>query len=376
MTSNAMTSKLFTPLQIGPIEVPNRIAISPMCMYMSDDGSASDWHIQHATRFGMSGAGLAVMEATGVERRGRISPGCLGLYSDDNEKALARIVEIAKKYAMPGFKLGIQLCHAGRKGSTPLAWDRGGALTPEKGAWQTVAPSAIAFGEGVPAPSELTESEIHGLIASFAAAAQRAVRCGMDLIELHAAHGYLIHQFHSPVSNKRTDAWGGSEEKRLRFPLAVAEAVRAVTPAHVALGARITGTDFIEGGLDVADAVRLTKELKARGYDYVCVSSGNIIAGGRPAAGPGFNVERAARVKRETGIVTRTVGYIAGPRQAEDIIASGAVDQVALARAFLDDPNWGWHAAEVLGHDLPPPPQLLRVKPGSWPGARESRALA
>lgn len=370
-----MTSTLFTPLKIGPIEVPNRIAISPMCMYMADDGSASDWHIQHVTRFGMSGAGLAVLEATGVEQRGRISPGCLGLYSDANEKAVARVVDIAKRYAMPGFKLGIQISHAGRKGSTPLAWDRGAALTPEKGAWETVAPSAIAFGEGVPAPKELSDAEIRGLIAAFAESAKRAVRAGFDLIELHAAHGYLIHQFHSPVSNQRTDDWGGSEEKRLRFPLAVAEAVRAATPAHVALGARITGTDFIDGGLTVEDAIRLAEELKARGFDYVCVSSGNIVAGGRPATGPAFNVERAAQVKKATGIVTRTVGYIAGPKQADDIVASGSVDQVALARAFLDDANWGWHAAEALGVEAQVPKQYMRVRPGAWPAAKESRAV-
>ncbi len=372
-----MTSKLFTPLQIGPIEVPNRIAISPMCMYSAEDGSATDFHIQHLCRFGMSGAGLAVMEATGVDRTGRISPGCLGLYSDENEKALTRVIASAKKYNMPGFKLGIQISHAGRKASTPYPWDRGGAaLTPEKGAWQTVAPSAIPFGNDVPAPAELTDAEIRGIIAAFAESAKRAVRAGLDLIELHAAHGYLIHQFQSPLSNTRTDEWGGSADKRLRFPLAVAEAVRAATSRNVALGARINSTDFAEGGLGVEDCVRFASGLKACGFDYVCVSSGNIVPGGRPALGPGFNVERAARVKKEAGILTRTVGYIAGPKHAEEIIASGAVDQVALARAFLDDSNWGWHAAEVLGADVPPPPQYQRVKAGSWPAAKESRAMA
>jgi 2,4-dienoyl-CoA reductase-like NADH-dependent reductase (Old Yellow Enzyme family) len=370
-----VTSPLFTPLKIGPIEVPNRIAISPMCMYSADDGTASDFHIQHLCRFSMSGAGLAVMEATGVNAVGRISPGCLGLYSDENEKALARAVAIAKKYAMPGFRLGIQLSHAGRKGSTPYPWDRGAALTPEKGAWETVAPSAIPFGNDVPAPRELTDAEIRQIIADFAASAKRAVSAGLDLIEIHAAHGYLIHQFHSPLTNKRTDDWGGTLEKRLRFPLAVAEAVRAATPSHIALGARINSTDFNDDGLGVEDAVLLAGELKKRGLDYVCVSSGNIVPGGRPALGPGFNVERAARVKKETGIVTRTVGFIAGPKFAEEVIASGAVDQVALARAFLDDSNWGWHAAEALGHPMAPPPQYGRVKAGTWPAAKESRAV-
>jgi len=372
-----MGAALFTPLRIGPIETPNRIAISPMCQYSADDGTASDWHIQHVTRFAMSGAGLAVMEATGVEPEGRISPGCLGLYSEANEQALKRVLEIARTYALPGFRIGIQLCHAGRKGSTPLSWDRSSPWLPiERGGWTTLGPSAISFQDGVPPPREMTGDDIARVIAAFGAGAARAVRAGFDVVELHAAHGYLIHQFHSPLSNKRTDEWGGDPERRLRFPLAAAEAVRANTPSHVALGARITSSDFDEAGLTVDDAVRLAGELKQRGFDYVCVSSGNIVAGGRPATEPGFNIARAARVRRETGIVTRTVGHIAGPRQAEEAISSGSVDQVALGRAFLDDPNWGWHAAEVLGVDLPLPPQYMRVKPGLWPGAKDSRALA
>lgn len=370
-----MSAKLFTPLQIGPIEVPNRIAVSPMCQYSATDGTASDWHLQHVTRFGMSGAGLAVMEATGVEPIGRISPGCLGLYSDANEKALVRVLEMARKYALPGFKLGIQICHAGRKGSTPLSWDRSSPyLPPERGGWETIGPSAVSFQDGVPPPREMTVEDIQRVIAAFAQAAERAVRAGFDVIEIHAAHGYLIHQFHSPLSNKRDDEWGGDDERRLRFPLAVAEAVRAVVPSHVALGARITSTDFDDNGLSVDDAVRLAGELKTRGVHYACVSSGNIIAGGRPATGPGFNIERAAKVKAETGIVTRTVGYIAGPKQAEEAVASGKVDQVALGRAFLDDANWGWHAAEALGVKMAPPPQYMRAAPGAWPGGSDSRA--
>ena len=372
-----MASHLFTPLRIGPVEVPNRIAISPMCMYSAQDGCASDFHIQHLCRFGMSGAGLAVMEATSVTPEGRISPGCLGLYSDANEAALKRVVNMAKTYNLPGFKLGIQISHAGRKGSTPYPWERGAALTPEKGAWETVAPSAVAFGNDAPSPRELSAGEISMIVEAFAAATARAVRAGLDLIELHAAHGYLAHQFQSPLTNLRNDEWGGTPEKRMRFPLAVAHAMRKATPSHIALGARINSTDFAEGGLDVSDAVALAGALKAAGFDYVCVSSGNIVPGGRPALGPGFNVERAAKVKRESGIpVTRTVGFIAGPRHAEDIVASGAVDQVALARAFLDDSNWGWHAAEALGHDVPPPPQYQRVRAGTWPAAKQSRTFS
>lgn len=376
MTDTTTGPTLFTPLEIGPVVASNRIAVSPMCMYSADDGVASDFHIQHLMRLAMSGAGVAVMEATGVTPEGRISPACLGLWSDAHEAALARVVAAARRFGLPDTKLGIQLCHAGRKGSTPLPWNRGAALAPEDGAWETVAPSAIAFGEGAPVPRELTGDDIRRLIDAFAAAASRAARAGFDIIELHAAHGYLLHQFHSPISNRREDEWGGDAERRRRFPLAVAEAIRAATPAHMALGARITGTDFLDGGLTVEDASRLARELKAHGFDYVCVSSGNIVAGGRPATGPGFNVERAAQVKREAGLVTRTVGFIAGPEQAEEIVASGAVDQVALARAFLDDPNWGWHAAERLGAPLAPPRQFGRVAPGAWPGAKASRAFA
>lgn len=370
-----MQPALFTPVKIGPVEASNRIVISPMCMYAAEDGTASDFHIQHVMRFAMSGAGLSVLEATGVTPEGRISPACLGLWSDENERALAHVLAAARRFGLPDAKIGIQLSHAGRKGSTPLPWERGGVLTPEKGAWQTLAPSAIPSGEGQPVPREMTQQDIRDVIRAFADSSRRAARIGFDVIEMHAAHGYLLHEFHSPLSNRRTDEWGGDEERRLRFPLAVAEAMREATPKHVALGARITSTDFVEGGLTVDDAVRFARELKSRGFDYVCVSSGNIVQGGRPASGPGFNIERAAKVKRESGILTRTVGFIAGPQMAEEAIASGAVDQVALARAFLDDPNWAIHAAERLGAPWQVSRHYGRVGPGAWPAAPVSRAI-
>ncbi len=370
-----MQPALFTPVKIGPVEASNRIVISPMCMYAAEDGTASDFHIQHVMRFAMSGAGLSILEATGVTSDGRISPACLGLWSDENERALAHVLASARRWGIPDAKIGIQLCHAGRKGSTPLPWERGGMLTAEKGAWQTLAPSALASGEGQPMPREMTGQDIKDVIRAFADASRRAARIGFDVIEMHAAHGYLLHQFHSPMSNKRSDEWGGDEERRLRFPLAVAEAMREATPKHVALGARITSTDFVDGGLTVDHAVRFARELKARGFDYVCVSSGNIVAGGRPASGPGFNIERAAKVKAESGMLTRTVGFIAGPQMAEEAVASGAVDQVALARAFLDDPNWAIHAAERLGAPIQPSRHFARVGPGAWPAASVSRAF-
>jgi 2,4-dienoyl-CoA reductase-like NADH-dependent reductase (Old Yellow Enzyme family) len=368
-----MSPTLFTPLALGPISVPNRIAVSPMCQYSANDGAASDWHLQHLMTFAMSGAGLVCLEATGVERHGRISPKCLGLYSDACEYALGRALAAARSVALPGTKFALQLAHAGRKGSVHVAWERGKPLTLAEDAWQTVAPSAIPVGEGSPMPTALDEAGIERIIAAFAESTRRAARVGFDAIEMHAAHGYLVHEFHSPISNKRNDAWGGDAERRLRFPLKVAEAMRAVTPAHVALGARITGTDFLDGGLTVEDAAVLANHLKDRGFDYVCVSSGNIITGGRPASEPGFNVENAAYVKKATGMAVRTTGFIVTPKQAEEIVAERGVDQVAIARAFLDDPRWGWHAAEQLGATIPFPPQYARSAPAAWPGAKMAR---
>ncbi len=219
-------------------------------------------------------------------------------------------------------------------------------------------------------PEALDEAGIARIIAGFADATRRAVRIGFDAIEMHAAHGYLVHEFHSPISNRRTDDWGGDSERRLRFPCAVADAMRAVTPKHIALGARITGTDFIDGGLTVEDSIVLADRFKDRGFDYVCVSSGNIITGGRPASGPGFNVANAAHVKTATGMAVSTTGFIVTPAQAEDIVAQRGVDQVAIARAFLDDPRWGWHAAEQLGAKITFPPQYARAAPAAWPGAQ------
>lgn len=369
-------SVLFSPLDIGPVRAPNRIAIGPMCQYSANDGCASDWHLQMLMNYCMSGAGTVVMEATAVTREGRISLGCLGLYSEANEYALARVVAAARSVALPGVKIGVQICHAGRKGSTHPNWLGGGPLGKHESGWQTLSSSTSPYQDNWPAPAEMTDSEINATIEAYASAARRAARAGMDIIELHAAHGYLIHQFHSPVCNKRTDAWGGDAEKRLRFPLAVADAVRKAVPANVALGARITGTDYIDGALAIDDGVRLARELEARGFSYVCVSSGNIVAGGRPASTVAFNVPNAARVKQATGLVVRTGGLIAEPHQAEDIVATKNVDQIAIARAQLDDPRWGWHAAEKLGVKLELPRQYSRVTAGQWPGVKLVRPPA
>jgi 2,4-dienoyl-CoA reductase-like NADH-dependent reductase (Old Yellow Enzyme family) len=360
---------LFAPLELGPVAVPNRIVVSPMCQYSADDGDACDWHLQHLMQLAMGGAGLVVVEATAVERIGRITHGCLGLYSDSNEAALARVLAAARKVATDGTRIGIQLAHAGRKASTQRPWEGGRPLTGAQGAWETVGPSAVPFHADGPAPVALDEPGLARVLGAFRQAAERAVRLGFDAIELHMAHGYLLHAFITPLANERTDAYGGSRERRMRYPLEVARAVRAVVPAGVALGARITGTDWAESGLRPGDAVAVAAELKAVGFDYVCVSGGGAVPHVKVALGPGYQVPMAAKVKAETGIVTRAVGLIVEPAQAESIVTSGKADCVALARAILDDPRWVWHAAERLGAKLAYPPQYERAAAAVWPGA-------
>lgn len=362
------TPALFSPLDLGPVSVPNRIAASPMCQYSADDGSATDWHLQHLMTLAMSGAGLVMVEATAVERRGRISHGCLGLYSDANEHALARVHAAARGVALPGTRFGIQLAHAGRKGSAQKPWEGGHALEPEQDPWLTVAPSSIPHDQGWPAPEELDEQGIARIKDAFVESALRAVRIGFEVLEVHLAHGYLLHEFLSPLSNRRTDRWGKTAEGRRALPLAVVEALREAVPANVAVGARITGSDWIAGGLTSDDAVTLAIELKRLGCAYCCVTSGGL-AGARVPIGPGYQVELAEKVRQQAGIVTRAVGLIVEPKQAEEIIASGKADQIAIARALLDDPRWVWHAAETLGVELALPPQYQRASPAKWPGA-------
>ncbi len=365
-----MTPPLFSPLTLGPLTLANRIAVSPMCQYSADDGSATDWHLQHLMQLAFSGAALVMVEATAVERRGRITHNCLGLYSDANEAALERVLQAARRVALPNTAFGIQLAHAGRKGSAQRPWDGGGALAETEDPWTTVAPSAIPVGDRWHTPAALDDAGLERVEQAFVTAAQRSVRLGFELLEIHCAHGYLLHEFLSPLSNQRQDRYGGSLENRLRLPLQVARAVRAAVPEGVAVGARITGTDWVEGGFTAEDAVVLAAALKQLGLDYVCVSSGGLVPGARIPVEPGYQVPLAARVRRETGITTRAVGMIAGPQQANAIIAAGEADQVALARAFLDDPRWGWHAAEALGMAASQPPQYQRAGARVWPGWR------
>ncbi len=371
-----MTPALFSPIAIGPVDLPNRIAVAPMCQYTADDGSATDWHLQHLMNMAMSGAGLVVIEATGVERRGRITHGCLGLYSDANERALARVLAAARAVALPGTKFGIQLAHAGRKASTQRPWEGGGPVAADQDPWQTVSATATSFAEGWHVPEALDEAGIARVVAAFVQAARRAVRLGFEVIELHMAHGYLVHQFTSPISNTRDDAWGGDRARRFALPIAIAEAVIDAVPKTIAVGSRITGTDWVPEGQTVEDAAALAAELKARGVVYACVSSGGNIPRAPIPTGPGYQVNLAAQVKNGSGIATRAVGLIVDPHHAEDIVASGKADMVALARALLDDPRWGWHAAEALGADLKLPPQYVRAGAKLWPGAALARPRA
>lgn len=363
-----MMNQLFSPIRLGGLDLPNRIVVSPMCQYSAQDGCATDWHLAHLAMLANSGAGMVVVESTAVARDGRITHGCLGLYSDANETALGNVIARLRKISAG--KLGIQLGHAGRKGSAQRPWEGGGALGPNEEPWPTVAPSAIPFGAGWHTPRAATGDDIDRVIAAFAEAARRAVRIGFDSIELHLAHGYLLHEFFSPLSNTRADGYGGTLENRMRLLREVARAVRAVVPRPTPLGARITGDDWREGGVTRQDAVTLAKALRDDGLDFLCVSSGGLAADIRNPGEPGYNTAISEEIRRKAGIPVRVVGLIVTPHHAEDIVAAGKSDMVALARAMLDDPHWPWHAAQVLDADVARPPQYLRAAPKLWPGAQ------
>jgi len=353
-----MSVKLFTPVELGGVTLPNRVVVSPMCQYSSVDGSAQDWHRVHYGALAVSGAGLLCFEATHVERDGRITQGCAGLYSDENEAALKPIVEWARGW-MPHVKLGIQLGHAGRKASAQRPWKGGGALTQADAPdlpWTTFSASAIAYDKDWHTPVALDATGLKRVKAAFVSSVERSLRLGFDLVELHGAHGYLLHQFLSPLSNQRSDEYGGTMEKRRRFPLEVFEACRKAWPRDKALGVRISATDWVEGGLTVEDTVETARQLKALGCDFIDVSSGGNSPAQKIAIGPGYQVGLSARVRKEAGIKTWAVGIITEPQQAEDIVASGQADCTAHARSFLVDPRWAWNAAKALGAELPPLP--------------------
>jgi len=356
-------SRLFSPLDLGPLRLSNRIVIAPMCQYSADEGRATAWHAFHWPNLAQSGAGLAIIEATAVEARGRISWADLGLWDDATEAAFAAALAAARRYSpMP---VGVQLAHAGRKASTHRPWDHQGAAIPpgEAHGWRTVSASAVPHAEGDPAPAALDAAGIDGIVAAFADSARRAVRLGLDLIEIHAAHGYLLHQFLSPLSNRRDDAYGGSLENRMRLVLQVFDAVKAAVPASMAVGVRLSATDWVDGGWDLAQSLALAKALEARGCHYLHVSSGGLHPAQRIAAGPGYQVPFADAIKREVAMPVIAVGLITEPGQAEAILAEARADAVALARGILYDPRWPWHAAAVLGAQVAVAPQYLRSAP-------------
>lgn len=351
-------SALFEPLQLRSVTLPNRIVLSPMCQYSAVDGVPNNWHRIHLGRYATAGLGLIIAEATHVNAQARITPGCLGLYNAVQEAAFAGIVADVKQFGPTPF--AIQLAHAGRKASADLPW-RGGQSLQGPLAWPTVAPSAIPHDTGWHTPAELDDEGLAEVKRDFVSAAQRADRAGVDLIELHGAHGYLMHEFVSPISNKRRDAYGGSLENRMRFPLEVFEAVRAAWPKHKPLGMRITGSDWMgSDGLGIEDAVAFAARLKELGADFVDVSSGGVSMQQKITTGPGYQVHFAEAVKKATGLVTMAVGMISDARQAEAIVKEGRADLVAMARALLHDPYWAWHAADLLQGEVHVAPQYLR----------------
>ncbi len=359
-----MTSHLFTPITLNEVELANRIVVSPMCQYMASDGSAGDWHLMHCGQMSMGAGGLLILEATHVAPEGRISHRCLGLYSDDNESAIKRVVDFCRAHGVA--RMGIQLAHAGRKGSAHTPFDGVAPLGPDEEPWTTFAPSPLAFAPGWHVPQALSHDGLNTVKQQFVDAAMRAVRIGFDAIELHMAHGYLLHEFASAIANQRDDEYGGSAAKRMRYPLEVFEAVREVVPRERALGARITASDWIDGGVTPDDMVALALDLKSLGCDFVDVTSGQLDPRQKIPHAPGFNVPFAKRVREEAAVTTIVVGMITQPRQAEEIVSSGSADMVAIARGVMDDPRWVWHAARELGVQTAYPKNYQRCHPSVW----------
>lgn len=354
-------SKLFSPFALGGLHLPNRIVIAPMCQYSAEAGCATDWHLIHLGQLALSGAGLLIIEATAVSPEGRITGADLGLYSDDNEAALGRVLAAVRRYAaMP---IGIQLGHAGRKASSQVPWEGGALLAPEDGGWQTVAPSAIPHAPQERPPVALDDAGLVRVREDFVAAARRAARLGLDLIELHCAHGYLLHQFLSPLANQRTDRYGGSLENRLRFPLEVFDAVRAALPAKLPLGVRFSATDWVEDGWDLEQSIAFSQALAARGCSFLHVSSGGVSPQQQIPLGPGYQVPLATEIRRAVKVPVIAVGLVTEPEQAEAIVAEGQADLVALGRGMLYDPRWPWHAAARLGAQVEAPRQYWRSQP-------------
>lgn len=352
---------LFTPLRAGPLHLRNRIMVSPMCQYSAEDGKPVAWHFAHLGSLAMSGAGLLCLEATAVTPEGRITPGCLGLYSDEHEAALHQVLRSLR--SISNIPLALQLSHAGRKASSRRPWEGGALIDVADGGWTPVAPSAVPHKPTETPPRALAADELHQLVSDFAQAARRARTLGLDAIELHMAHGYLMHQFMSPLSNQRSDAFGGSLENRIRLPLAVFSAVREAAGPDMAVGVRLSATDWVEGGWDLEQTLVIARQLEALGCNFLDISSGGLSSQQKIPLGPGYQVSFAEQVKRVVDIPVVTVGLITEANQADDIVSRGQADIVALARGFLFDPRWPWRAAAALGGTVGAPPQLLRSLP-------------
>jgi 2,4-dienoyl-CoA reductase-like NADH-dependent reductase (Old Yellow Enzyme family) len=350
---------LFSPLPLRSVTLRNRIAVSPMCQYSAVDGRANDWHLVHLGARAVGGAGLVIFEATAVEPRGRISPADLGLWEDAQVEPLARVVRFVEAQ---GAVAAVQLAHAGRKAGVRAPWDGGTPVPSADGGWTPVAPTPLPFAEGHPTPAALDEAELRGVVAAFAAAARRAAQAGFRALEVHAAHGYLLHQFLSPVSNRREDRWGGSFENRTRLVREVVSAVRAEWPDPLPLLARISATDWVDGGWDPDQSVELARALGALGVDLVDVSSGGLVATAQVPAGPGYQTGFAERIRREARVRTGAVGLITSPEQADHVVRSGQADLVLLARELLRDPHFPLRAARTLGQEGPWPRQYLRAR--------------
>jgi len=345
-----------------------------MCQYSADAGKATDWHMMHLGQLAVSGAGILFIEATAVEAEGRITAQDLGLWSDETQQALGRVIQAIRTYS--AIPIAIQLAHAGRKASCAVPWQGGAHIGVVDGGWQTLAPSAIPHAATEPPPLAMDEAALARVKTAFVAAAQRAHALGIDAIELHAAHGYLLHQFLSPLANMRGDAYGGSLENRMRYPLAVFDAVRAAVPASMPVGVRLSTTDWVAGGWEIEQSVAFCKALAERGVSFLHVSSGGLSPHQQIPLQPGYQVPFAQRIKQETGVPTLAVGLITEAEQAEAIVADGQADMVALARAMLFDPRWPWHAAARLGAQVTVPPQYWRSQPREYKALFDDRLLS
>ncbi len=368
-----MDSSLFSPFALGSLHLRNRLVVSPMCQYSAVDGSATAWHRVHLGQLAQSGAGLLFIEATAVEAIGRITPGCLGLYAPENVSALRAVLDDVRSFSdMP---IGIQLGHAGRKASSARPWDGGQLLPASQGGWTTAAPSALPHGAHEAAPQALDAAGLERIRNAFVLAAQRAAELGLQAVELHCAHGYLLHQFLSPLANQRDDRYGGSLVNRMRYPLDVFDAVRAALPESIPLGVRVSATDWVDGGWDLEQTIALALALKARGCAWIDVSSGGVSPRQQIPIGPGYQVPLAKAVRATSGLPTIAVGLITEAQQAQGIVQDGSADLVALARALLWNPYWPWQAAAALGAQVKAPPQYWRSEPREARGVFANAAI-